>query len=99
MKKALQTHKANLKARQESFSMRERPKPQANREESPLFEPEHIAPPITLEPRHDNGVEIRPAPLRTPPVSLLAEQTPAANPTEATRKRKSKHCSFYTNMS
>jgi hypothetical protein len=66
MKKALQTHKAIVKAKQE---MRERAKPPATRQESPLFEPDHNAPPVTSEPQHNDENEVRveePVPLIDP---------------------------------
>jgi hypothetical protein len=46
--KIIEAHKAALRARQEAGSGRARPKPQKDRKESPIFEPEHVPPPIPV---------------------------------------------------
>jgi hypothetical protein len=57
MQQALKIHKASLKARQEAFKMRAPPLLQPSRQQSPLFEPDHTAPPLTQQSQQEDAVD------------------------------------------
>ena len=90
MKKVLEAHKANLKARQarhEAFKMRECAEPRAIRESSPLFEPEQH------QMQHDSAATVRasePVPHRTriSPVSPPVDDVSGVYQPVAPQKRK-----------
>ncbi|KAJ4983924.1 hypothetical protein SVAN01_10610 [Stagonosporopsis vannaccii] len=94
MKKIMEAHKANLKARQarrDASKMHEHPDPRMALTGSPLFEPEHAEPPDSYQKQHDNGLEVNavePAAHKTPPISLPRRDASEAIQTGATQKRK-----------
>lgn len=85
--KVIEAHKAALKARQESGSIHARPKPQKDREESPIFEPEHIPPSIPAKTQPTIQTEdTMPLTARSSP--LPSEQRQPTSENVLKRKRK-----------
>ena len=91
MQKALKIHKASLKARQEAFKMRAAPLSEPGRQQSPLFEPDYTAPPLTQQSKQEDVFNIVPedhVELTNTQPPLPAEQPIAPVPEGESRKRK-----------